>query len=78
MSTFELLVNDYKKRLLTEALTRNRWNQCRAARDLGIHRNTLERYMDNLDIVNPKRLANLRIRAHAVASRIGAINHGAA
>jgi len=43
MTVFEILINDYKKRLLMEALMRNNGNQCAASRDLGIHRNTFSR-----------------------------------
>jgi Fis family transcriptional regulator len=36
-------VNEFKKRFVKRALERSNGNQCRAARVLGIHRNTLSR-----------------------------------
>ena len=36
-------VREFKKRFLLTVLEHNQGNQCRAARELGMHRNTLSR-----------------------------------
>jgi DNA-binding NtrC family response regulator len=40
---FDEAVNEFEKRFIRRALDRSRGNQSRAARLLGIHRNTLSR-----------------------------------
>ena len=40
---FEEAVGEFEKRFIKRALERAEGNQCRAARMLGIHRNTLSR-----------------------------------
>ncbi|MDD5542096.1 MAG: helix-turn-helix domain-containing protein [Acidobacteriia bacterium] len=34
---------EFEKKFIKKVLERNRWNQCKAARVLGIHRNTLSK-----------------------------------
>lgn len=34
---------EFEKKFIRKVLERNRWNQCKAARILGIHRNTLSK-----------------------------------
>ena len=41
----------FKRQLILAALERNHWNQCQAADDLHMHRNTLGRTLDELGIV---------------------------
>jgi Fis family transcriptional regulator, factor for inversion stimulation protein len=41
---------EFKKRFILEALRQNRGNQCKAARELGMHRNTLARTIADLKI----------------------------
>ena len=49
-------VREFKKRFIVTVLEENRGNQCKAARELGMHRNTLSRTMQELKIdVRPLR-----------------------
>jgi Fis family transcriptional regulator len=43
-------VREFKKRFIVTVLEENRGNQCRAARQLGMHRNTLSRTITELKI----------------------------
>jgi len=43
-------VREFKKRFIMTVLEENRGNQCKAARQLGMHRNTLSRTMQELKI----------------------------
>lgn len=43
-------VREFKKRFLITVLEENGGNQCKAARELGMHRNTLSRTIDELKI----------------------------
>ena len=43
-------VREFKKRFILTVLHENNGNQCRAARELGMHRNTLSRTLDELKI----------------------------
>jgi Fis family transcriptional regulator len=43
-------VREFKKRFIITVLEENRGNQCKAARELGMHRNTLGRTMQELKI----------------------------
>jgi Fis family transcriptional regulator len=43
-------VREFKKRFLMNVLQQNRGNQCRAARELGMHRNTLSRTITELKL----------------------------
>ena len=49
-------VREFKKRFIVTVLEENKGNQCKAARELGMHRNTLSRTMQELRIdVRPLR-----------------------
>jgi len=48
--TYAEAVREFKKRFILEVLARHRGNQCKAARELGMHRNTLSRTIDELKI----------------------------
>lgn len=49
-------VREFRKRFIVTVLEENRGNQCKAARELGMHRNTLSRTMQELKIdVRPMR-----------------------
>ena len=50
--TYAEAVREFKKRFLLEVLVAHRGNQCKAAQDLKVHRNTLSRMIAELDI-NP-------------------------
>jgi Fis family transcriptional regulator, factor for inversion stimulation protein len=43
-------VREFKKRFILQVLEENQWNQCRAARHLGMHRNTLSRTITELGL----------------------------
>jgi DNA-binding NtrC family response regulator len=43
-------VRDFKKRYILEVLARHRGNQCKAAEELGMHRNTLSRTLTELGL----------------------------
>lgn len=43
-------VREFKKRFILTVLNENHGNQCRAAQQLGMHRNTLSRTLDELKI----------------------------
>lgn len=43
-------VREFKRRFISTVLEENKGNQCRAARQLGMHRNTLSRTVDELKI----------------------------
>ena len=43
-------VREFKKRFILTVLEENKGNQCRAARELGMHRNTLSRTLAELKI----------------------------
>jgi DNA-binding NtrC family response regulator len=43
-------VREFKKKFILTVLLENKGNQCRAARELGMHRNTLSRTIDDLKI----------------------------
>jgi len=43
-------VREFKKRFILAVLNENNGNQCRAARELGMHRNTLSRTLAELKI----------------------------
>jgi DNA-binding NtrC family response regulator len=45
---------EFEKRLLEEALTRNKWNKARTAQELGWHRNTIDYKIKKLGIVRPE------------------------
>lgn len=48
--TYEEAVREFKKRYLIEVLAHHRGNQCKAAKELGMHRNTLSRIIAELQI----------------------------
>lgn len=43
-------VQEFKKRFIMNVLQQNRGNQCKAARELGMHRNTLSRTIADLQL----------------------------
>jgi DNA-binding NtrC family response regulator len=47
---YEAAVREFKKQYLREVLVAHRGNQCKAAEELGMHRNTLSRTMAELGL----------------------------
>lgn len=47
---YEDAVREFKKQYLREVLVAHRGNQCKAAEEMGMHRNTLSRAMAELDL----------------------------
>jgi DNA-binding NtrC family response regulator len=47
---FDDAVREFKRAFLREVLVANRGNQCKAAEELGMHRNTLSRAMAELGL----------------------------
>ena len=47
---YEEAVREFKKQYLREVLVAHRGNQCKAAEELGMHRNTLSRTITELKI----------------------------
>ena len=47
---YEDAVREFKKQYLREVLLAHRGNQCKAAEELGMHRNTLSRTMAELEL----------------------------
>ena len=47
---YEEAVREFKKQYLREVLLSHRGNQCKAANELGMHRNTLSRTMAELEL----------------------------
>jgi Fis family transcriptional regulator len=54
---FEEAIGEFEKRFIKRTLDRAQGNQCRAAKMLGIHRNTLSRKLDEykLDHRGPRK-----------------------
>ncbi|HEY0795107.1 MAG TPA: helix-turn-helix domain-containing protein [Acidisarcina sp.] len=48
--TYEESVREFRKRFILEVLAQHRGNQCKAAKELGMHRNTLSRTIAELGI----------------------------
>lgn len=48
--TYEEAVREFRRRYIQEVLGNNKGNQCKAARELGVHRNTLSRIMADLEL----------------------------
>lgn len=67
-------VRDFKKRYILEVLARHRGNQCKAAEELGMHRNTLSRTltelgMDSTEIRQGMRRPPTSVRPARTAAR---------
>lgn len=48
--SYDEAVRHFKRRYLLEVLTRHKGNQCKAAEELGMHRNTLSRTLAELEM----------------------------
>lgn len=64
--TYSEAVREFKKRYLLEVLASHRGNQCKAAKELGMHRNTLSRTIAELNIDPLQIRAGLKRPPHSV------------
>jgi len=48
--TYDEAVREFRRRYIQEVLANHKGNQCKAARELGVHRNTLSRMMTELNL----------------------------
>lgn len=55
--TYDEAVREFKRRYLLVVLAHNKGNQCKAAKELGVHRNTLSRIIAELEI-DPAQVRN--------------------
>jgi Fis family transcriptional regulator, factor for inversion stimulation protein len=47
---YDEALTEFEKKFIRTVLERNQWNQCKAARVLGIHRNTLSKKISEYNI----------------------------
>lgn len=57
---YDEAVRQFKRQFLLEVLKAHRGNQCKAADELGMHRNTLSRTMAELELEMPEVRAGLK------------------
>ena len=74
-------VREFKKRFILEVLSRHRGNQCKAAEELGMHRNTLSRTLAELEMNSAQIRAGMRrpprpVRPAAPRSNLQVISGG--
>ncbi len=62
---YEDALREFKKQYLREVLVANRGNQCKAAEELGMHRNTLSRAMAELGLDLAEVRAGLKRPPHS-------------
>src|ERR1700712_1607780 len=55
-------VRQFKRRYLLEVLAQHKGNQCKAADELGMHRNTLSRTLSELDLDTAQIRSQLRMQ----------------
>lgn len=55
--TYDEAVREFKRRFILEVLAGQKGNQCKAAKELGVHRNTLSRILAELEI-DPTQVRN--------------------
>jgi Fis family transcriptional regulator len=67
--TYEEAVRQFKKRYILHVLFTHKGNQCKAAKELGMHRNTLSRTIAELDI-DPMQVRNGLKRPPASERRV--------
>jgi DNA-binding NtrC family response regulator len=55
--TYSDAIKQFKRRYIIEVLTHHKGNQCKAAEELGMHRNTLSRTLAELEL-NTQQIRN--------------------
>jgi DNA-binding NtrC family response regulator len=73
---YESAVREFKKQYLREVLVANRGNQCKAAEELGMHRNTLSRTMAELGLELAEVRAGLKRPVRSERPVFSAIRQG--
>jgi DNA-binding NtrC family response regulator len=73
---YEDAVREFKRQYLREVLVANRGNQCKAAEELGIHRNTLSRTMAELGLSLSEVRAGLKRPPRSERLVFGAVRQG--
>jgi hypothetical protein len=73
---YEDAVRDFKKQYLREVLVAHRGNQCKAAEELGMHRNTLSRAMAELGLDLAEVRAGLKRPPHSERPVFSAVRQG--
>jgi len=67
--TYAEAVREFKKRFILHVLVKSRGNQCKAAQEMGMHRNTLSRTMEELGIDAAQVRASLRAGLRGMGKR---------
>jgi DNA-binding NtrC family response regulator len=70
--TYDEAVREFRRRYIQEVLARHKGNQCKTARELGVHRNTLSRMMAELEM-DP---VQIKLGLKRPARREHAVVHG--
>ena len=73
---YEDAVKEFKRQYLREVLTAHKGNQCKAAEELGVHRNTLSRTMAELGISLAEIRAGLKRPPRSERPVFGVIRQG--
>ena len=73
---YEDAVREFKRQYLREVLVANRGNQCKAAEELGMHRNTLSRTMAELGLSLAEVRAGLKRPPRGERLMFGAVRQG--
>ena len=73
---YDEAVREFKKQYLREVLVSNRGNQCKAADELGIHRNTLSRTMAELGLSLAEVRAGLKRPPRSERPVFGVVRQG--
>src|ERR1700739_3443451 len=73
---YEDAVREFKRQYLREVLVANRGNQCKAAEELGMHRNTLSRAMAELGLSLSEVRAGLKRPPRSERLMFGAVRQG--
>lgn len=74
--SYENAVREFKRQYLREVLVANRGNQCKAAEELGMHRNTLSRTMAELGLDLAEVRAGLKRPPRSERPVFGALRQG--